>query len=426
MLLKITPVPSLLFMCIFLISINSYSQTGKWTELHPLRSHNEDFFFPRYRSGAGMAKLTDGKILLFGGNGGGKRNNDTWIFDLELNTWTKIETEHTPPPRAEHGLAQLFDGKVLLFGGQNGQDIIYDDTWIFDISKMDWQNMNPEKHPSSRYAFGMSDLSEGKVIIFGGDLLKDSNGYHYGHETWIYYYSDNLWREYEYITAHTPISRAGPGMAQLSEGKVLMFGGYIYKRLNDTWIFDEEQRRWIQIFPSNSPEGLDGMAFCKLTNNFILLNGGSDGNEVGNDSSWIFSNKDTNWYNIGNSEGIGFRGFHNLSQIENGIAILTGFQAYNDTWIFELDSSLINVIDTKIKEHDIRISYLGDKKYTIKFEEVFNYKYSVEIFNIYGCKLLSLEGNNKEFDINLSCFPNGICFIKVNYSDKYKIFKIYN
>src|SRR3990170_4846225 len=93
---------------IIFASINfSYGQYGKWTELQPLRSHNEDFFYPKYRSGDGMAKLVEGKVLLFGGNGGGQKNNDTWIYDLELNTWTKIITEHTPPPRAEHGLAQL-------------------------------------------------------------------------------------------------------------------------------------------------------------------------------------------------------------------------------------------------------------------------------------------------------------------------------
>jgi len=278
--------------------------------------------------------------------------------------------------------------------------------------------MNPEKHPSSRYAFGMSDLSEGKVIIFGGDLLTDSNGYHYGHETWIYNYSDNIWREYEYITASTPTSRADPGLAQLSEGKVLMFGGYISIELNDTWIFEEEKSRWIEIFPTSSPVGLDGMAFCKITNNFILLNGGSDGNEVGNDSTWIFSFKDTNWYNMGNTEGIGFRGFHNLSQIENGKAIFTGYQAYNDTWLFELDSILINVKEYQTNQPLIKSFINSSNELIIDYYLIESVITEIELFNLQGISIfkeetiLTQSGWNKEI-IPVENLPMGVYFVRV-------------
>jgi hypothetical protein len=408
----------LLVIC-FLALLNDYAgfaQSGIWTKLNPIGSHNDDFFYPRYRSGSGLAKLVDGKILLFGGNGGNKTNNDTWIFDLKLNTWTKIQTMNSPPPRRGHGFAQLYDGKILLFGGESGQDMIYDDTWIFDINKMDWENMNPIKHPSSRYGFGMSTLSDGKVIIFGGDILTDSSGYKYGDETWIYDASINSWKEYKFNSKGTPTKRFGTGMAQLSDGKVLMFGGSISIMLNDTWLFEEEQNKWIELFPKNNPEGLFSMALSSLIDDYILLYGGTHWGAA-TDSTWIFSLKDTNWYKIENSQDVGKRAFHSLSQIENGKAILTCFQEFDDTWLFEIDSNFIYVKDYQVCK-DFEIFYKNDNL-IIYFNDFNKNDIDIKIYNLNGTELLSqnIPSGLSHYKIDISNFTTAVYFVRL-YSGK--------
>ena len=86
------------------------------------------------RKSSAMVHLTGKKVIVFGGDSRGDNedqwSNDTWVFNLDDTSWTELEIENKPERRYLHNMAKISEGKVLLFGG-----ILYgyrfNDTWLF-------------------------------------------------------------------------------------------------------------------------------------------------------------------------------------------------------------------------------------------------------------------------------------------------------
>jgi hypothetical protein len=82
------------------------------------------------------------KCILFGGQIGDFAVDRTWIYDAQLNTWTRVYPVEMPAPRINSGLA--FDPEynaTILFGGwiiDGGQ---YDDTWTYSFDSNVWTDM---------------------------------------------------------------------------------------------------------------------------------------------------------------------------------------------------------------------------------------------------------------------------------------------
>ena len=105
---------------------------------------------PGARFGSASAvNPADGKVILFGGlraivSADGKNveqfyENDMWTWDGSSRTWTEIATpEFGPSPRQNVGFD--FDpqtGKLVLFAGFAG-NLYYSDTWIWDMQTQTW------------------------------------------------------------------------------------------------------------------------------------------------------------------------------------------------------------------------------------------------------------------------------------------------
>ncbi|MFX0204847.1 MAG: Kelch repeat-containing protein, partial [Candidatus Hodarchaeota archaeon] len=134
---------------------------------------------------------TIGKIILFGGIYGGTQiYDDTWVYDLISNTWTQMNPSTKPPARCYHSMA--FDsssGKVILFGGRGGPTLYLSDTWVYDLNSNSWTQMTPSTHPSGRAGYSMVyDITSNKVILFGG-----SRDYTYYADTWAYDHNSSQW-----------------------------------------------------------------------------------------------------------------------------------------------------------------------------------------------------------------------------------------
>ncbi len=82
----------------------------------------------------------DGELVLFGGSGGGDDQlQDTWKYNYESNTWTRIGTQNKPPGRANSAMA--YDASrdiIVLFGGSHFGHTNYGDTWILDMESGTW------------------------------------------------------------------------------------------------------------------------------------------------------------------------------------------------------------------------------------------------------------------------------------------------
>ena len=140
-----------------------------------------------------MAYIGGDQVLLFGGYDG-SNDDETWVYDLSDNTWTKQSPTAKPSARYLHALANIGGDQVLLFSGWDGS---YDDeTWVYDLSEDDWTQQSPTTNPSARYAHAMAyigghgpaewqgyspaEWQGDQVLLFGGDDGSNDD------ETWVY------------------------------------------------------------------------------------------------------------------------------------------------------------------------------------------------------------------------------------------------
>ncbi|MCA8965480.1 MAG: hypothetical protein H6838_09965 [Planctomycetes bacterium] len=122
-------------------------------------------------------------IVMFGGvvpGFPGGYPQDTW--ECSGGSWSQIPPQaNGPSPRAWNLMAfDAVNGKVLLHGGalqsavSGPQDILYNDTWLYDGQIHQWQQAQPASAPPPRIGGAIAaDLERGRVIVHGGELAND-------------------------------------------------------------------------------------------------------------------------------------------------------------------------------------------------------------------------------------------------------------
>lgn len=157
--------------------------SGEWTNKNPTNP-------PGVRDDHKMAfDSCHGVTVLFGGLGG-PLYSDTWTYDYPTNTWTNKNPSNPPLARYEHNM--VFDsanGVVILFGGD--ADTMYgdfrSDTWVYDLDTNSWTEMNPTSNPSGRRKHAMTfDTANGVAVLFGGHI---GGAPPHSQETWTYDYA---------------------------------------------------------------------------------------------------------------------------------------------------------------------------------------------------------------------------------------------
>ncbi|UCH89076.1 MAG: hypothetical protein JSV49_00040, partial [Thermoplasmata archaeon] len=194
---------------------------------------------PSFRFNHSLASI-DGNdtVLFFGGYSQTGLRNDTWIYDLSKNNWENQWPVIAPSRRSSHSMATVYgDDKVVLFGGYlgwfMGKHWFGNDTWVYDVSKNNWTQKSPAKPPSNRAASALAPLpGTDKFVLFGG-----RNASKYFGDTWMYDLSDDRWTKLNLSVQPSP--RFAHAMATVyNESEIVLFGGYDNKFMGDTWIFD--------------------------------------------------------------------------------------------------------------------------------------------------------------------------------------------
>ena len=159
--------------------------------------------------------LQNGNILMFGGDDyyTSVRKNDTWIYNIETSNWELQNPTNRPSARAFHGMTLLGNGKVLLFGGEGGSG----DTWIYDPTDSNW-HLQAISNPPDRNRYYMTTMKNGNAFLFGGYYWSPMN------DTWIYNIQTSLWEQL--FPVNSPSARYVPSIATLGNGNILLFGGY--------------------------------------------------------------------------------------------------------------------------------------------------------------------------------------------------------
>ncbi len=211
--------------------------------------------------------------------------------------WIKLNPATSPSAYSYHEMAPLGNNKVLLYGGRTKSGTWLDETWIFDLNGKNWTKINTTTQPEIRSGFAMAKVSDGKVLLFGGQI---HNSRVYYDDTWLFNIIDGTWTKLS--TTNKPAARAYHAMEYICDDSVLMVGGfqyYLYKETNDTWIFDLSEIKWSQMNPSSTPYSVHGHQLAYYKDDRIMLAGGtSNSNDMA--YKFIFNISGNNWLKVPN------------------------------------------------------------------------------------------------------------------------------
>ncbi len=188
---------------------------------------------PSARSGHAMAYIGGDQVLLFGGWDSDTYDGETWVYDLSANTWTQKSPSTAPSARYEHDMAYIGGDQVLLFGGQDGNYSRSQETWVYDLSANTWTKKSPSTSPSARSGHAMAYIGGDRVMLFGGYDNADRN------DTWIYDLSANTWTQDS--NTSQPSARTSHRLSETSmngTSYLVLFGGWTTAgKFDETWTF---------------------------------------------------------------------------------------------------------------------------------------------------------------------------------------------
>ncbi len=196
--------------------------TKEWTDVTPTGTK------PLPRNSNEMVYIGNDKVILFGGTTGTDYLNDVWEFNTSTYSWTELMANNPSPTnqpevRSGHSMVYIGNDKILSFGGSNWvTDIIYfDDTWIYDINANSWTEITGTPHPIDRSGAGIAyDDDNNIVVLFSGYSDSGSGNQN---DTWEFDVTSETWTEI--TTSNTPAIRTSCRMIYTGNNRVIMFGG---------------------------------------------------------------------------------------------------------------------------------------------------------------------------------------------------------
>ncbi|NHI88522.1 MAG: hypothetical protein EAX87_03305, partial [Candidatus Thorarchaeota archaeon] len=183
--------------------------------------------------------------------------NDTWTYDYNSNTWTNMSPAVLPPGRTGHAMAySQEDDRIVMFGGETGwginEETLVADTWIYDLNTNTWTNMSPPTNPTPRTFSSMGYDNETDIFVLYGGILTDVSG---SHETWLYNLTSNTWTNA--TTASNPGDRWSASLPyDYKNNRLLLSGGGNWDGFNnEIWEYDFQANTWTELIPNSaSPE----------------------------------------------------------------------------------------------------------------------------------------------------------------------------
>ena len=233
---------------------DTYGNT--WTRLEPN--------LPVPRAGHSLVYDRDvGRSVLFGGfEEEGVPRNDTWTYDSNTSAWRRESEMDAPSPRGDHGM--VYDARssvFVLFGGWDGERAL-NDTWVYDLRRDTWTRRLPPTSPPARYGHSMAyDTVNGVVVMFGG---RDEAGSL--NDTWAYLPLKDQWARL--VTGPgPPWGHSKAFTFDEREGVAVLFA-------DATYTFNFSACAWKRVESTLAPTGRPVLVYDAVAGN-VMMHGGS-------------------------------------------------------------------------------------------------------------------------------------------------------
>ena len=335
---------SFFFVAISLLFFSTTVSFAQWSQLSPEVVGGT---LPERRS-LGMARISEDRIIMFGGYDGSNALGDTWLYEINENRWTNLSPAiigGTLTARLGMGLVHIDGDQVIMFGGWSPDTGFLGDTWLYDLSDNIWKQITPTVVGgtlSIRSNMSICNIGDGRAIMFGG-----KSGTNYLNETWLFEIANNTWTKLTpTVTGGTLSERQCAGSDYLGDNKIMIFGGSSTIYYNDTWIYDISSNEWTKHSPTYSGGVLSSMTatqICRIGENRAALFSGrlSSGSYV--NETWLYNLTVSQWskLDLAGVNGLpAIRAWAGLLNISKNKCILFGGSdsstAYNDTWLLRI------------------------------------------------------------------------------------------
>jgi hypothetical protein len=154
----------------------------------------------------------------------------------------------------------------------------------------------PTGQPAPRFNATLADLGDGRLLMFGG---RDATGA-FLNDTWFFEVEADTWTQI--FPPMAPSPRNAHSMALAEPGTVILFGGSGLVgggALGDTWAFDVTAETWMPLAPPTIPTPRFQQEMAAIGNARVLMFGGratSGGNE--NAETWMYDHGTGTWTNM--------------------------------------------------------------------------------------------------------------------------------
>jgi hypothetical protein len=279
-------------------------ETATWTSAGTL---------PRRHAGHAAVTLADGRVLIIGGWGSAPELPFAEIYNPATNQWSAA----APMANARKDMTAtlLPNGKVLVVGGRPDVMEPYRSTEIYDPATNTWSPGPDTTFPHALHT--ATRLADGRVMVAGGwKFLGPTSGTTDPlNDTVELYDSDtNSWT----LLAPMNSMRVLHTATLLSDGRVLVVGGYDRTDLGGAEVYDPLTNTW-----TNTPEMLDRRQMHEATllaDGRVMVSGGRVGDPI--DAVEVYDPATNSW--SASPSLTSARMFHTATRLDNDVILFVG------------------------------------------------------------------------------------------------------
>jgi len=269
--------------------------TNIWKEMKPPLAPDAG------AAGSLVYDVESDRVILFGTTRGHSPFVETWAYDFNTNTWTKMVATGPSTHLGSNMAYDIESDRIILFGGYNHyRDEMYQDTWTYDFNSDTWTWMKPVTSPPGQNFHSMTyNIKVNRVILWGGDTEVDMARPPKDPSVWAYDFNANTWEQKK--TSDGPSARAFSAIAyDTASDQIILYGGYTIGS-HEMWAYDLSKNAWQKLDSSINPGDLSRHAFSYIpdTDRFILF-GGQLGSTHYNytQSTWVYDFNTNTWTDV--------------------------------------------------------------------------------------------------------------------------------
>lgn len=310
------------------------AQTGtnwQWRNLTPSSGPQPE----ARRNGAAIYDPVGKRVIVFGGTSNNSLFNDTWAFDLEARTWTKLQTSGALPP-ARLAFDAVYDAvghQLVIYSGQGAG--FFNDTWTLDLNTLEWRDVSPASdgaRPKKRYgSAGIFDPVSRSLVSFAG-FTSESGRFN---DTQSFGLASKSWQDWSPSGTRPVVRCLLTAAYDRANRRMIVYGGQRSGALDDIWSFDLATRTWTELTPAQRPAGRwFASSFVDREGRFVIFGGfTSSGNT---NELWSFDLAARQWTQLQVTGGPAARNGAMAAYIESEDRWLlfggTGNGLFNDIW----------------------------------------------------------------------------------------------